>query len=495
MKALSIQKTLSSLAVISALAAGSANAALLPLPTLDYPLIVQSEGLTSYDMTTRILSTDVFPITAQFAETEPVRPFLVEAGEYVQLRVEVGSDGSLIGGVAGDDLIIEGQLDIDGDGIIDVTGVLITAEVTGFGFLDSGNSIDQYNYSFTLTGGALAPYYATNELGLSVVSDNSNFTNFTQNFTGTSIGILGAFPQIITECTVDVVGTCTTAGSTTPQASCEIPASTANCSTLGKPTNLTFKYTGGGCDASDNAATDAGKKIPECSGTINNTQPISIATSAAIATPTSVAPGEEFTLDGLGSNTSVWLITNDGIEDNAFHTSCSTPLEVGDVFGSLTLVAFNGETGGTEVTFAYTVTNTGDTTVDSTDVSDSFGVLDDSPIGTLNTGDMATIGRTALLTGPLDNMVTATGNAGSVSCSAMAPVTITQAAPEPPTCKKGSKGSKGRTRGLGHEKHIGQGHETYQGKGLGHKDWEDRHCSSKGSKGSKGSSKGSKRII
>jgi hypothetical protein len=41
------------------------------------------------------------------------------------------------------------------------------------------------------------------------------------------------------------------------------------------------------------------------------------------------------------------------------HTSCSQPLAVGDVFGGLELVAFDGQRAGDEVTYAYAVTNNG----------------------------------------------------------------------------------------------------------------------------------------
>ena len=42
------------------------------------------------------------------------------------------------------------------------------------------------------------------------------------------------------------------------------------------------------------------------------------------------------------------------------HTSCSQPLEAGDQFGSLELVAFNGQDArGVEVIYSYQVTNNG----------------------------------------------------------------------------------------------------------------------------------------
>lgn len=53
-------------------------------------------------------------------------------------------------------------------------------------------------------------------------------------------------------------------------------------------------------------------------------------------TPSIVAPGEEFTI-------SIEITNSGGTEINEIHLSCSQPLNLGDVYGSLTLVGANGE--------------------------------------------------------------------------------------------------------------------------------------------------------
>jgi hypothetical protein len=47
-----------------------------------------------------------------------------------------------------------GFADLDGDGTNDVSGLLLTGEVTGFGSQENG-ATDLYDFSFSVTGGAL----------------------------------------------------------------------------------------------------------------------------------------------------------------------------------------------------------------------------------------------------------------------------------------------------------------------------------------------------
>ena len=81
--------------------------------------------------------------------------------------------------------------------------------------------------------------------------------------------------------------------------------------------------------------------------------------------PTMVEEGFEFTITFGGStlkaDSYVEIVAANGVKElNKIHTSCSQPLKVGDVFGSLELVAFNGQTAGNEVIYTYTLTNNGD---------------------------------------------------------------------------------------------------------------------------------------
>lgn len=136
-----------------------------------------------------------------------------------------------------------------------------------------------------------------------------------------------------------------------------------------KPTSLTFKYTGGGCSASDK---DQGSKA-SCSGTINSNEEISISSGKGkgkgksgggddyLVSPGIVQPGEEFTIsaDKFEADSVISISNSGGTEENEIHLSCSQLLNLGDAFGSLTLVAADGERADTDATLTYVVSNHG----------------------------------------------------------------------------------------------------------------------------------------
>jgi hypothetical protein len=155
---------------------------------------------------------------------------------------------------------------------------------------------------------------------------------------------------------------------------CDIsPVPTPDCESQGKPTSLTFQYTGGGCAASSNP--QSGKFI--CSGLIDPALPVTVATANGYTiSPNVVSPGGTFTVSGGSFNAqSAFTLSNSGGTENlSIHTSCSQRLAVGDVFGSLTLVGFNGQTAGADVIYVYGVSNAGPQT--------AFGiVLTDDKLG------------------------------------------------------------------------------------------------------------------
>lgn len=112
----------------------------------------------------------------------------------VTLHFNVNSSGALTGGVPGDDLVVTGDIDTDFDTNYDYTGVLLTAEIGGFGFQESGTT-DEYDMRFSITGGALAAEFAGNDLGMLVTSENSTFNNdFSVSFSGGAKGTMGLIP-------------------------------------------------------------------------------------------------------------------------------------------------------------------------------------------------------------------------------------------------------------------------------------------------------------
>ena len=71
------------------------------------------------------------------------------------------------------------------------TGLLLTGEVTGFGYQDVG-ATDLYDFRFTPTGGALLSFYSCGNIGVQVTSEASTFTgSFLVNFNGRAKGNVG----------------------------------------------------------------------------------------------------------------------------------------------------------------------------------------------------------------------------------------------------------------------------------------------------------------
>jgi len=180
----------------------------------------------------------------------------------------------------------------------------------------------------------------------------------------------------------------------TPQNTCEFVALPApSCASLGKPTTLTFRYSGGGCADSNNP--QGGKAT--CSGSIDPDLPVLVSStnSSYSITPSLVQPGQEFVVSASEfSSDSFFILSNGGGTENLkIHTSCSQLLAVGDIFGSLTLVAFNGQRASTEVTYIYEVTNLGDALQDVMLTDDPLGAIA-GPFN-LSTGESRTFQTTA----------------------------------------------------------------------------------------------------
>ena len=102
--------------------------------------------------------------------------------------------------------------------------------------------------------------------------------------------------------------------------------------------------------------------------------------------PVSVSPDGSVTVTFNGSDFKAdsWfrLSQGSGQVDLKIHTSCSQALAVGDVFGPLTLVGFNGATGGTPVRYGYELKNLGNPVTVTSIVDDKLGSISFSDCGT-----------------------------------------------------------------------------------------------------------------
>ena len=164
--------------------------ALLGVSPLDLPIVsYNAGGTTSYDSTNDRFSVDASPLSIQNQTT----PFGLFFTGDVDINIQVDDTGALIGGTTSDDFVLTGDVDTDGDFIVDESGVLLTGEVVAFGFEDSGGTTDDYDFRFQVTGGALAGEFIGKDIGVTTSSENSTFTgDFTVDFAGDAKGAIGA---------------------------------------------------------------------------------------------------------------------------------------------------------------------------------------------------------------------------------------------------------------------------------------------------------------
>ncbi len=127
------------------------------------------------------------------------------------------------------------------------------------------------------------------------------------------------------------------------------------CEVASKPASLTFSYNGSGSTVS----TDQDSSKATANGDPAGDPSVYIVAGNKdfnnILFAGTVALGEEFVLDGAGSDrgkfdseTRINIFDSEGgtlLQSLSYHTSCSQPIQLGDVIGSVTLTGYNGVDG------------------------------------------------------------------------------------------------------------------------------------------------------
>lgn len=173
--------------------ATGASATLLN-PPMTFPLLsFDSGGTTTYNAAADAFLVSANPIAIRLGP--PQSPQFItpapDGGEFFRIAIEVDSSGNLVGGNPGDDLSVFGQVDLNGDSVIDAAGSLLTGEVTGFGFQNNG-ATDLYDFTFHVTGGLLQSFF-TPDVGVAMQSEASTFNgSFQDSFDGRAKGTLGS---------------------------------------------------------------------------------------------------------------------------------------------------------------------------------------------------------------------------------------------------------------------------------------------------------------
>ncbi|MCB1853030.1 MAG: hypothetical protein KDI83_20030, partial [Gammaproteobacteria bacterium] len=175
----------------------SASASLLGIPTVFPRIAYAAPGSMNYLSGSGLFSLDATPVDffdGAFSINCPVIglpdcPVTANTAgnQDVTIRANVGATGTLLGGVPGDDLVVTGKFDANGDGIIDYDGVLLTGEVSAFGFQDS-NPAANFDFRFTVTGGLLASnLFLGKDIGVTLLAEVSNFSDFLSDFNGSPV--------------------------------------------------------------------------------------------------------------------------------------------------------------------------------------------------------------------------------------------------------------------------------------------------------------------
>ena len=226
----------------------------------------------TYNATNQLFSMDAPPTTMLFSGTEAPRP--VTGSKNLQIRVIVDSTGALVSGVPGDDLILSGTVT---RGTSTYSGVLLTGEVTAFGFLESGGT-DLYDLRFTPTGGALVGFFACGQISVQVTSEASTFAgSFATNFNGRAKGNVG--PEDITPpaitCPANITAEChtNTNGLAGAYVTYPMPVITDNCdpnpTVVCTPPSGSFFTLSAGCQSTNYVVTcvvrDASGNTNTCS--------------------------------------------------------------------------------------------------------------------------------------------------------------------------------------------------------------------------------------
>ena len=203
---------------------------------LSYPKITYNNvGTTAltYNATSQLFSVNASPLAVSFSSTEGPRP--VTGVKSLQIHALVDNTGALVGGLpGGNDLTLSGTLTrVVGNVTNKYSGVLLTGQVVQFGF-QHGNDLDQYDFRFTPTGGALVALFANCEISVVLASENSTFAgNFNVNFNGQARGTVGPEdvtpPQIVCPTNITVECQAFANGLAGAYVSFPLPTATDNC--------------------------------------------------------------------------------------------------------------------------------------------------------------------------------------------------------------------------------------------------------------------------
>ncbi|MEM9825315.1 MAG: hypothetical protein AAF958_01940, partial [Planctomycetota bacterium] len=165
----------------------------------DLPVaFANNTGTVQFDSVTGDFTADALPLTFRTTNNPFIAARPITGAATFDLAVQLDSSGLPVAGQTGNDFTVTGDIDIDGDSVIDVSGTLLEGTVIDFGFADAPpTDTDFFDFrisivggllatSGTLSGGSVRPnYFAGKDIGVTITSEFSNFGGvFTSDFSG-----------------------------------------------------------------------------------------------------------------------------------------------------------------------------------------------------------------------------------------------------------------------------------------------------------------------
>ncbi len=154
-------------------------------PTITY----DSTGTVNYNATSHNFDLVASPLL--FKASAVAAPQVITTPRIFEIHVQVDASGNLIPNLSVSDLVVTGTI-VGNPGL---SGTILTAKVIAFGYQYTGSGVDNYDFIAIPTGGTLFSMFAGQDVGLTVASANSTFTNsFSTNFNGLAKGTIGSVP-------------------------------------------------------------------------------------------------------------------------------------------------------------------------------------------------------------------------------------------------------------------------------------------------------------
>ncbi len=173
------------------------------LPTISF----SGAGFINYQLDNAQLSIYGSP-SSLFSATpfilQPIHDFSSQQNKSLEIHFQVDQNGVLLANNLNQpDLLLNGAIDIDGDGVIDYSGSLLTAEVFEFGFFnDPDGNDDIFDLRFNQVQGALAYLYNDHSLEARIISESSYLypnafdSSFSHSWQGQATGVIGLGPRL-----------------------------------------------------------------------------------------------------------------------------------------------------------------------------------------------------------------------------------------------------------------------------------------------------------